>query len=303
MKKHFLYFFVFLSVSLFSSHQEKMLSQVAEVQINKDWLLDEGFKQNQANINELIKTFSSLYKIPYPKIANYNGDVPRGRRFRQMSQKSYDRYLARISRKEYFVRDIHGLLHATRATFFSQVFIRIYEKYLGESVSNKPLLGIAAFFHDTGRERGGTDYWDSESGALFEHFLELNHKSQEEVKLYGLALKEKDPKGEVITDWKEFLSNENRIVHDADSLDIIRCKPKIFDINYLACASSLDKGVLDVLEKEARIFIEHTKKKNYQTFIEFESREPYFDLLRTFYSLHKEKSCFPFLYEIMKEAI
>ncbi|MBI2786960.1 MAG: HD domain-containing protein [Legionella longbeachae] len=147
----------------------------------------------------------------------------------------------------------HGIQHVSRVALYVPIWANLYRKH-GDDEAIKltkediHLLQIAALFHDSARENEGTDYWDHESAILLYYYLtRILQLDQKKAKLITEAIANKDFKkdqyfvieensaGEVRWQYEVCPDEKNiyqKIIHDADCLDIIRARPH-FDAKYL----------------------------------------------------------------------
>lgn len=141
----------------------------------------------------------------------------------------------------------HGVQHATRASIYAVAWINLYRRYgdkdaLALTEEDVRLIQIALLFHDTARMGDGKDEWDKESGDFLYYYLTRVLGVEEEkarVLQDAVANKEKKPP-----------NIYQKIIHDADCLDIIRARPH-FDANHLhfykeiVCKKSKDPDFKD----------------------------------------------------------
>lgn len=152
-------------------------------------------------------------------------------------------------------RDHHEIKHVSRVAEYALVFANLYRKHGDVDAQLKltdediKLIQIAALFHDSAREDDGVDRWDEESATLLYIYLtRVLGVDREKASFIAEATANKDaspdvyrkisedPNGETI--WKNAEmppASKNiyqKIIHDADCLDIIRARPA-FDATYL----------------------------------------------------------------------
>ena len=104
--------FVCITLPVFSSYQEDLQRQVAQVKVDKELLTPTRY--NQENLNRLISQLAYLYKTPYPRVATCLDNAKKRKKLSEISQSKYDEYLKQVSNQNCFVRGTNGLLHATR---------------------------------------------------------------------------------------------------------------------------------------------------------------------------------------------
>jgi ankyrin repeat protein len=220
-----------------------------------------------SDLSEHVRwAFENIYSIPYPGF--------------EEEEKA---------RKNMMARFIHGIMHVTRVAIYAPVFANLYRKH-GDAEALKltpedlKLIQIAALLHDAARESEAADLWDHESGMLIYLYLTRILKADpEKAKMIAAAMANKDSKK---SGYFEFYENPEKnevgyifhqavngepqkkniyqkIIHDADSLDIIRARPA-FDANYLdfykdvACQPENKTAFAEMsqLRSEARCLIE-----------------------------------------------
>lgn len=128
-------------------------------------------------------------------------------------------------------RSMHGIQHANRAAIWAIVLTNLYRlikdvEALELTVDDMQLIQIAVLLHDSARmNEDGEDLWDFDSGVLVYYYLaEVLGVDKETAICLGKAVAEKDAKG-----TKNIYQ---KIIHDADCLDIIRVRSH-FDARYL----------------------------------------------------------------------
>jgi len=161
----------------------------------------------------------------------------------------------------------------------------------------KSIFTTAGAYHDIAREGEGTDYWDEESSEALETLLStLGIEEREE---YVRAIKEKDPKN------GNFSSDVQRILHDADSLDIMRVIGRFsFSKNHL-CFYAFDpqqRSFCDQLINEIADFISITEKPKIRNELEHFSNDFYGDLVRLLFSEKNNKGTtrFPLITQLLQ---
>ncbi|MCX6991318.1 MAG: hypothetical protein NTX49_09715, partial [Chlamydiae bacterium] len=87
---------------------------------------------------------------------------------------------------------------------------------------DRKLLALAAAAHDAQRQDEGIDHWDGASGRAFYSYLASKDYPKETCELYAHALIEKDPTEKDAAGRPIFISDVQRLVHDADVLEIMR---------------------------------------------------------------------------------
>jgi hypothetical protein len=135
----------------------------------------------------------------------------------------------------------------------------LYVKHLGvrhEAILHPVPLAIAAAGHDQGREDEGHDHWDELSARLARMQLLSMGYSEDEARMAYHSIAAKDPK------TGSFDSNTQRVVHDADCLEIMRITHRAhFRPDNLACWKHLARHYpkREELLNEVAQFIELTE--------------------------------------------
>lgn len=186
----------------------------------------------ESDINEHAKwTFNHIYSIPYPN---------------DTSMEEIAIYYEEFG----IARYIHGIQHVSHVAIFTQAFINLYRRYndpdaLKLTEEDTKLLKIAALFHDSAREGEEKDNWEHESAIfLYLYFTRVLNADKEKAKLIAEATANKDihpneyfeieedadgkitwKSGPVPYDKETHKNIYQKIIHDADSLEIIRARP------------------------------------------------------------------------------
>jgi len=149
-------------------------------------------------------------------------------------------------------RHFHGGVHVARSALNAEMFVELYKKYAPENAvspnggalteEDLKLLKLAVIYHDsanTSEAKGDGE----EHAANFLHDMQLLGYSKERLLPFARAIINKDANAP-----KDFLQ---KIVHDADCLDIIRVCGNRFDQQYLDILRDLrDKdGFKEVLRQ------------------------------------------------------
>ena len=130
----------------------------------------------------------------------------------------------------------HGAKHVARVAYYIPMLVELYKKSGdAEAASLTPeditLLQFAALLHDAGRKGENVDLWERESAEICKQFFVENGLPEKKAEYYANIILNKDkPHAE-----KTLLE---KIMHDADSLDIIRVRGS-FNIEYLDCFQDL----------------------------------------------------------------
>ena len=156
------------------------------------------------------------------------------------------------------VRSIHGSMHASRVAAYVKVLhlfrqdqndpalndLGLFATHWGFSITQLiHLTQIAALFHDSARLDEGVDYWDDQSADNCVQFLRNNISALSEIqaRLISNAARHKDHRDQFLSGMQQAgVPSEaanaadylRQLVHDADSLDIIRVVRE-FNMHYL----------------------------------------------------------------------
>lgn len=177
------------------------------------------------------------YKKPFSSKANYREDKIPG-----------------------VAKSVHGSMHACRTTIWALMLMGL-AKQKGIPIKDKDvyLTSLATTLHDSGREEGGRDFWDGKSAENAKAYLKDFCKDETDAEKASTAIGEKDKPGTKTL--------EQKIVHDADCLDIMRCcedfRRTHLDFQELI-SPELEKKISDFIkkteEKEIKIELEKSKK-------------------------------------------
>ncbi len=179
-------------------------------------------------------------------------------------------YLSEQNRKH------HGIAHMSRVAFYIPILANLYRRYdatLDVSAEDLKLLQIAALFHDSARENDEEDFWDRQSAEMLYHYLTRNLKiSHEKAVLFAEAIANKDYilgkkyyelilnsdqqlAWNKIPDCQKTKNSFQKILHDADSLDIIRARD-VFDARYLNFYQDYASNNTNALDEMAYVIAE-----------------------------------------------
>lgn len=115
---------------------------------------------------------------------------------------------------------VHGRLHICRAILFSEWMARFHDRHACEPLDHYPIW-IAVAFHDSMREDGGPDQWESHSSTACQNYLihtaaqKTGFDETRAQQAAGWILKTKDR------------TVSHTIVHDADVLEYMRLLPTV----------------------------------------------------------------------------
>ena len=123
-------------------------------------------------------------------------------------------------------RYFHGGAHVACATIYVPVLALLYKKHgnIEVNTDDLKLLQIATLFHDSGREGDGDDreVWEYDSAQNCELYL---------IHVLGIE-KDKAERIAATIYTKDKINNDKtileKLLHDADCVDIIRARPKFF---------------------------------------------------------------------------
>jgi hypothetical protein len=165
------------------------------------------------------------YREPYPERPLYKDGAsgrarPLAKPLFAPGALGYEDYRRGVTEGRFLAREAPGTTHCVRVTFLAQALTRLYVR-AGRPLVEDPLgLALAAAFHDAARQDEGEDRWDAESAGLLATFLASLEAPTAHVERLRRAVAEKDP-----TPGQSFTTDEQRIVHDADCLDLLRVLP------------------------------------------------------------------------------
>ena len=190
---------------------------------------------------------------------------------------------------EGFKRIEHGVPHAAETAFFALIIGGIYMEAGKSITTSKENLILAAALHDCARKNDGEDFWDADSGQQCKDILlSQGNVKEEEALILQKAIAEKDNLA------PETL--EQKIIHDADCIGIIRCLNNLesFRIDKLWMMRELNKEQTKAFVLEARVFIQLTNTLEIKSFIE-EASSPLATLFQILYYSHIYQGRFSFL--------
>lgn len=195
--------------------------------------------------------FQHVYSIPYP-YTGYNDGIARG---------------------------YHGIMHTSRAAIYVPVFANLYKKYDDPEMvllsdEDIKLIQIAVLLHDAGREAEGVDHWDIESAEMVFQYLKKLNVPENKAILLAEAVANKDAEtnneGETCYYKLNITPNQHiwkpvdvtppkniyqKIVHDADCLDIIRVR-EVYKGEELDFYKSIAKNNAAALNEQAQLITE-----------------------------------------------
>ena len=260
-----------------SPHQKMLHSKIESQFCDYDLLSAESNSISFLDkvIQELVVP---LYRIPMPEKPFYRN-------------KEGNLELLSNAPKLNSTRRGHGVVHAVRTALWSQVLMQLYEIIGRKGIDYPILLTIIAALHDLGREYEGPDLWEAESAEIIRIFLEKSNVTKDIAIQYIQALQRKDGK-------HHFFSNDiDRILHDADCLEIMRMYGKSgFDKNKL-CFYRIKRGeFIESFIDEVAQFIRLSEEQDFRQFLEVSSVHVYSDFINL---LLKNKDRFPIILSLL----
>ncbi len=164
--------------------------------------------------------------------------------------RSHGDYVAKVEAGEILSRFDHGPLHAGRTALWTQV-IGKPQQLVGRALF---LVGVAGGAHDWARQDEGPDRWDLDSAQKLRNRLLALGYPLEEVTPLVHAIAEKDPPK------RNFTTLPQKIVHDADTLEIIRCLESVSDFSKEELVLPLEDDLLAEIQ-EFILLTESMKKE------------------------------------------
>ena len=285
----------------YSEHQVKLQTKVQSTPVVPDLFTVQPDSSNQIKIAKVIQSIAlPLYKDPMPQDPSYRSEATTMRVELGISDRdTYKHHCEDVEQKKAPARGTHGTMHCVRVALLTQVLSKAYEKLGRAKVQNPILLATAGAFHDVSRENESIDYWDGESSEALEKLLVHFGMERKTIDHYVQAIREKDPKN------GQFSTDDQRIVHDADCLDIIRVIGKWnFSKRHLCFYNfpGKDKQYVDKLIGEISNFIEITENLKLRNFMEHNSPDFYGDLVRLLFEFQKkDPSKFPIITQLIED--
>ncbi len=272
----------------YSSHQAHLHSQIQKTPLDPNlFKIKNAPSSNQEAIATIIQsTALPRYKEPMPIDPSYRDGLlcPRVS-LSHLDEDEYLQHLNKIEKKLTPARGIHGSMHCVRVALWTQLLSRVYEKLGKEKIDHPILLATTGAFHDIARENDkGFDYWDEEGAEALERLLNRLDLTDEQKKAYVQAIREKDPSNGA------FSSDIQRIVHDADCLDIIRVVGTWHFSKKELCFYHFNpnkKDFCDRLINEIGDFINITENFQVRTYLEHHSEDFYGDLVRLLFAMNR----------------
>lgn len=268
------------------------------VSVHQNLLLDPKFFARTLNQDVLPG-----YAIPFSQrpVFRHQGkylvlDTP----FYGMGITTYQQYVEGIASERALPRNIHGLMHASRVALWSKVLSALFNV----PPEKRYWVGVAAAMHDFQRGDEGPDRWDDESALRLKAYLETTREmSEKEAAEYVHAVQHKDPQDH----GADFTSDVQRIVHDADAIEIIRVldSPNKFKkevLQFLKLTALTDTQKEEVLQECFR-FISKTESLALKLALEHFSQDYFGDVVRILGVLHARDKSFPHLVKFLAEDL
>lgn len=209
---------------------------------------------------------------------------------------------SRERRRQAAARPAHGVTHALRVTLFAQALIRLYARAGRAPAPDAFGVVMAAAFHDTARQGDGEDLWERESAHQVAVYMTSLGAAPARVELLRHAVANKDPaaRGEAFT------SDEQRIIHDADCLDIVRvlAHPDDFRRSELCFFhfEELDAALKAQLIDEAIDVVLISEYPAIKMHLEVQSTRVYEDLVRALWQIERRHRRWPVLAELWSDV-
>lgn len=259
----------------------------------------------QAKISSILqRDILPHYATPFPekpvyKEAGETKKVPHP--LFNMKRSAYEDYKKSVEKGEATPRSIHDPMHATRAAIWSQMLANLYERLGKSQPIDRFKLALSTAIHDIARQDEGKDYWDEESGEFLDSYLKQRQLFLADAQVQGNdvhvhALKEKDPAGH------QFTTPIQQIIHDADTLEILRVlrNPADFRKEELCFNAfpGLEESYKQKLIAEVQQFIALTEKPDLKLKLHQTSQSYYLDVLKM---VNNEQ--FPTLFDLLQKEI
>lgn len=238
----------------------------------KDHNLEGKVKVFDSNLVTTLNSFPLYHAPDQVQNTSYLFDKGEAKQLNDVLNKSVFP-LYRVTYPDGGSRFWHGVPHSVRTVLFAQVLMEIcHEKGIKLEHSKLGLL-LSMALHDVARENDGKDFWDAESGQMAKQILMKELQlSEEEASFFAACVADKD---------KAPTSNEQRIIHDGDCIEIIRClrDPSEFKLDELRMKGILPEESIVELIQEAKLLIQLTDQGVIKSFLE-NSKSPYQALLQ-----------------------
>jgi hypothetical protein len=285
-------------LKVFTENVSKLLNH--ELMISQCKMILDSVKEYRKLATNFHRDILPYYAVPVSENPYYWDEagnkvflIPDGQKLKDY-QKTLQDHNKKVADGVEVARPIHGAMHSARVTLFSLMFANFLGGKSGLTVSSYN-MAITGAKHDSARQWEFTDHWDAQSARNLSRYLKAEGAPEEHVDILTHALSEKDPK-----DGK-FISLEQRVIHNADCLDIMRLEGigLIFDPTKLA---GYDKS-WDPLIEEAHQFIKLTENLALKLVLEKTSQDYLTDVAKILCFVHEKHGSFPLLYDILKQEL
>jgi hypothetical protein len=245
-------------------------------------------------------------RSPYPAEPTYRDHVSAARRAVPQpsfgaGDVSHDTYLREVAAGGIPARPAHGVVHAVRVTLFAQALTQLYAR-VGRLLLSDPFhVAMAAAFHDVARQDEGEDLWDDESAQVFASWMASLGVPPVRIEVLRHAVASKDPDSEEV-----FLSDEQRVVHDADCLDIVRVLRHRDEFRRAELCfyglDGLDPVVPERLVEEAADIVAVTEHPILKRYLEQVSARAYEDFIAVVWQIASRRGRWPLLGELWSDV-
>lgn len=282
----------------YSEHQLQLQSHLQSMPFNADLFVTKSDSQDQVAIAKIVQSMAvPLYKVPMPQSPSYRSKATS---LQESLDYHHSRSTVNVDVKPP-ARKHHGTMHCVRTALWTQVLSKAYVKLGREKITHPIALATAGALHDVGREGEGRDQWDEESADGAEILLGRSNELEETINRHVHAIREKDPPD------GQFVTDEQRIVHDADCVDIIRVVGRQDFKKSLLCFYGFDdsqRPFCNQLINEFADFIQVTEAFKIRSHLEHHSTDFYGDLVRILFKMKQgDNSRFPLITELLQESM
>lgn len=179
-------------------------------------------------------------------------------------------------------RPLHGALHVTRVARNLEMFLALYKKYAPQLLKNTvgqpfstreiKLLKLAAIYHDSANTREVFHDEKKHAERFRQDMMQLGF-SAEEIEPFALTIQNKD------STYDSNKTIHQKLIHDADCLDIIRLLGDKFEQKRLDCYQDLEgdplfieelNQIIDHFKETCSIFVNKDHKKIRQIHLDCE---------------------------------
>lgn len=278
-----------------SDHQKRLHTEIQSVPLDPNlWNVGED-RSNQVSIGKIIQTIVlRFYKEPMPQISTaWNPSKARRLMVNWERSERYQDHVAAVVRTVEPARGTHGTMHCVRVTLLTQLLSRVYERLGRKKAENPILLATTGALHDAAREYDFKDRWDAESAEIVERLFSRLGLDPKQIEHYVQAIRDKDP-------LFMYSSDDQRKVHDADCLEIMRLTGKKEFIRSKLSFYHFDKSKKEWCDKlidEVGDFIELSEDIRLKNHLEHHSQDFYGDLVRLLFSM---KDKFPLVTQLLQ---